>query len=89
MKCTVGLIYSMPGMILRTRSMTPWPTVPLPPIVARPAALITSCSLSAMFICRGTHIDDTLSARYCLCRAKAGSCTFLILHTHVCALNTM
>ena len=43
-----------PGAILSTRSMTPWPTVPLPPMLARPAALMTSCSLSATLICAST-----------------------------------
>ena len=31
--------------------MAPWPTVPVPPTVLRPAALIISCSLSATLIC--------------------------------------
>ena len=46
-----------PGAILSTRSMTPWPTVPLPPMLARPAALMTSCSLSATLICASTFLS--------------------------------
>ena len=60
---TLHKLHCTPGAILSTRSMTPWPTVPLPPMLARPAALMTSCSLSATLICTRTrrlphHLKD-------------------------------
>ena len=69
-----------PGAILSTRSMTPWPTVPLPPMLVRPAALMTSCSLSATLICANAFLspnrpkDPFPHWRDCGC-AQALACT--------------
>lgn len=45
-------VLSSPGVTRSARSRVPRPTPALPPIVNKPAAPITSCSLSDMITCQ-------------------------------------